>query len=224
VKETEVAAAVVEHFDLLGEVFPEVQVWAYGNRADVVVVRDDASIDVCEVKARATRSLLWQIQRWRDYCERRWVAFEPARSGAVSQHWLERFKAEGVGVLHVVRGIIQVAHEAPEAVADSWHRPRLTACLDPLHRVYGVAGSACGQYFTPFRETCHRLRLAVEKTPGLSIGDAVGRISHHYTSDKVARSSLMQWLRKGRIAGLEVRKNGRRCELYATAPTSPEGT
>jgi hypothetical protein len=64
----------------------------------------------------------------------------------------------------------------------------------------------------------------VEKTPGLSIGDAVGRISHHYTSDKVARSSLMQWLRKGRIAGLEVRKNGRRCELYATAPTSPEGT
>jgi len=223
-KETEVAAAVVAHFDALGEVFPEVQVWAYGNRADVVVVRADASIDVCEVKARASRSVLRQIQRWKDYCERRWVAFEPARSGVASQHWLERFKAEGVGVLHVVRGLVTVAHPAPEADADAWHRPRLTSCLDPLHRIYGVAGSAAGQYFTPFRETCHRLRLAVEKSPGLTIGEAVGRISHHYTSDKVARSSLLKWIRTGRVAGIEARKNGRACGLYAVPPTSPEGT
>jgi len=77
--EVDLAASVVEHFQALGAVFPEVSCWTAGDRADLVVVRSDASLDLCECKVRPCAKLLRQIQCWAGHAERRWVAYEPPR-------------------------------------------------------------------------------------------------------------------------------------------------
>jgi hypothetical protein len=225
VRETELAAPVVEHFRELGVVFPEVACWAYGDRADLVVLRDDASLDVIECKTRPTEKLLRQARSWIPYAERVWAAYEPPRRGVPTQHWRVRFAGFGLGVLHVVAGTVTVAVEAATREASSYfHRERLVRSLSPLHELYGEAGNAEGRYLTVFRATCDNLRECVAAVPGLTMKDAVGRISHHYTSDKVARASLLKWVRIGKVDGLEARDEGPGgYRLYATH-SHPEGT
>lgn len=208
------ALPVVAYFAELGAVFPEVSPWSGGDRADLVVVRDDATLDIVEVKTAPCKKLLRQIQGWRGAAERRWVAFDPPRRGEKCQRWLAAFSDDGVGVLYVVGGVVSVAALPIECATSPFHRDRMVAALTPLHAQFGAAGNARGAFYTPFRHTCDNLRAALVRAPGLTIREAVERISHHYTSDKVARSSLLAWIRKGVVEGVESRADGRVLRLF----------
>jgi hypothetical protein len=85
-------------------------------------------------------------------------------------------------------------------------RDRLRSAVSPLHQHYGEAGNAASQFLSAFRVTCDNLRDVVRESPGISIRSAVDRISHHYSSDGVARSSLMAWIRNRKIRGIEARE------------------
>ena len=221
--ERELARPVVEHFRGLGIVFPEVTCRTSGDRADLIVLRADASLDVVEVKARPCERLERQARGWIDSVERVWVAYEPPRRGAVTQRWLARFKGLGVGVLHVIAGTVTVTAEAREREAHPFFRTRIVATLSPLHEHYAEAGNADSHYLTAFRLTCDRLRVVAEARPGLTMRDAVESIQHHYTSDKVARSALLGWVRAGKVAGIRAEVEAGKARLYPStvdpAPT-----
>ena len=221
--EVEVARPVVSHFKTLGEVFPEVCCWAYGDRADIVCRRADGSLDVCEVKVAPSRKLEYQIMCWGSYADRVWVAYVPPRRGAVSERWSETFRKDGVGVIHVYGDQVAVRVEASPRTPSDWRRQRLANALSPLHSDYAEAGNADSHYLSAFRVTCTNLRDAIRARPGITMKEAVEAIEHHYTTDKVARSSMLAWIRKGKIDGVETReRDGERAlGLYLTESTSP---
>lgn len=224
VREVELGRVVTAHFDRLGGVaFPEVACWAAGDRADLVVVRSDGSLDLVEMKRSPCRKLVDQIRGWSGHADRLWVAYDPPRRGERVQRWRETFRSLGVGVLHVVDGRVEVSSEAQEATIWPGARGRLVATLHPLHAVMGEAGNAESRFYTPFRHTCDSARAALLAAPGLCVRELVGRIAHHYTSDKVARSSLLKWIRIGKVPGIEARAEGNAVRLFAT-DTRPEGT
>jgi hypothetical protein len=223
--EAELARPVVEYWRAHGVVFPEVTVWAYGRRADIVVMRDDASIDIVETKRYPNRKLIRQIEDWKPYAERCWVAYDPPRRASVAQRWRETFLRAGVGVIHVIGGQVFVSLEAIESDANPFHRSRLVRALSPLHDEYGEAGGAAGRYLTVFRVTCDNLRDAVAAAPGCTIRDAVARISHHYANERTARASLMKWVRLGKVVGVEAREL-QGCAAFGLypSPSTPERT
>jgi len=194
---------VTDHFDALGETFPEVRVYQSGDRADLVCRRPDRSLDLCEIKTRPGKKRMRQAMLWRGYAHRVWVAYEPPRRGGVSEAWSHRFRTEGVGVLWVVGDHVVVRVEAETRVANC--ADTLDRILCPEHRAYGEAGNAESKFMSAFRITCDNLRAAVSARPGITMAEAVAGMDHHYTSDKVARSSLLAWIRARKIKGIECR-------------------
>lgn len=77
-----------------------------------------------------------------------------------------------------------------------------------------LAGSAGGGYHTPFRATCKRVREAVEAEPGISLGKLLAEVTTHYASKAGARSGIVYWADRGRIPGVEVRRDGKLLRLY----------
>jgi hypothetical protein len=202
----EVARPVVAHFSALGETFPEVVVYAYGSRADLVCRRRDGSLDVVEVKRGPCARLLRQVQCWERSADRIWAAYQAPRRGAAGARWADKFRSAGVGVLEVGddRRVFVRAEPADRAPDPYWRR-RLADALSPLHRDFAEAGNAESRYLSAFRVTCANLLDMVRANPGITMKTAVACISHHYTSEKVARSSLLAWIRAKKVPGVVTR-------------------
>lgn len=68
----------------------------------------------------------------------------------------------------------------------------------------------------PSREQLERV---VRAEPGLTLKQAIDKITHHYSSDRAAASSLVHWIVGGKIAGVSVRRSHvthGRLELFPT--------
>lgn len=76
-----------------------------------------------------------------------------------------------------------------------------------------VPGNADSDYWTPWRETCHRVEKFVGENPGCTTTELIEGIEHHYRNDSSARSSIPQWIRAGKI-DVDIRKEGGRLYFY----------
>lgn len=217
--EVEVARPVVAHFKALGQTFPEVVMSAYGSRADLVCRRPDGTLDVVEVKVAPCAKLLRQVECWERTADRVWAAYRAPRRGGA--RWAFQFKDRGVGVIEVAGGTVFVRHEpADDRDPDPYWWKRLNEALSPLHAEYAEAGNSESRYLSAFRVTCTNLLEAVRSSPGITMKEAVSRISHHYASARGAQSSLLSWVIAGKVPGVEARpvKGARRYVLFETSP------
>ncbi len=92
-----------------------------------------------------------------------------------------------------------------EAVAPKLWRKRtetLARCLTAERRIVGEAGSAGGEYWTPFRKTCRAVCEAVRARPGETLREIVASVATHYRTPGTARSSLAKWIEQGALAGV----------------------
>ncbi len=76
------------------------------------------------------------------------------------------------------------------------------------------AGATNGGYWTPFRLTVADLTKHVVANPGITLGDAIAAIDHHYMGDKSAKQCISQYLREGVIKGIRLERKGRTLTLY----------
>jgi len=77
-----------------------------------------------------------------------------------------------------------------------------------------VPGNAESSFDSAFQRTSRRLRDAVNEEPGLTLKDVLGRVEHHYRSERHAQSALLGWLKAGRVRGVQAKYDGRRYRLY----------
>lgn len=89
----------------------------------------------------------------------------------------------------------------------------LISGLCPEHKTFAKAGTSGGGHYTDFKRTCEILRRFVEKNPGTTIPEAIGKIEHHYSSDSSARQSMRTWIQKGIVPGLELVPDGGKLRL-----------
>ena len=203
--EAELGEAVAAWLEVQGwDVYPEVQIFTGGARADIVATRG-RYIWVVECKRAFGLAVIAQADAWRRFSHLTSVAVPGARNSD-SRYFGERVCLErGIGIIH----------PRPTLPAEQWDRwgykppalrraadtAQLRSRLDPGHKRHRP-GNADHSYHTPFRATCERLAELVKRSPGLTIREAIDGIAHHYQSDVNARASLRQWVRGGHVPGV----------------------
>lgn len=92
----------------------------------------------------------------------------------------------------------------------------LEGMLNEAQRTYAPAGTATGRRWSPFRETCDKVKLYVKGHPGCTMKEVIEAVDHHYGNDATARSSMAHWIEARKVDGVEIRREGRRLALYPT--------
>ena len=208
--EKQVAAPLVtwlEHHDW--EVHQEVQMQTGGPRADIVA-RMGRLIWIVEVKRSLSLSLLDQVAQWHGYGNYVSAAAWQARPC----FFLERYLGYlGIGLFRVdYGGVGQII--GPKLVRQ--RSDQLARCLCEETRTWAKAGATCqDEWFTPYRRTCRAVLQAVSQDPGITTKQVMERITHHYENEQSARSSLLQWVRAGKVPGVRVeRPTGSKSALW----------
>ena len=195
--ETELATTVLAELQRFGyETYEEVYA---GNRADIVAVQGPV-LAVVECKVSLSLKFLDQLLEWRGQANHIIAAYAGGRYNGAFDFVC---RSAGIGVWEVrgAQHIVIRCHPRLFRKTGS----RLRRALSPQNRSgAGVsAGTNGGGYHTPFRETCQTLRAIVARHPdGILLRDALTQFNHHYSSNKVAMSSLPKLIRSGVIKGI----------------------
>lgn len=218
--EEALAATVVRHLrDLHWDVHQEVV--CGGPRADIVAVQG-ARVWVIESKMSLTLDLLGQALEWRGVAHYVSVAVPKyAKAGAYRARAVsERILREwGIGLMRVTA--TEPGDRWAEARVDTELAPRLDRHPHPNSlknlrarlcddtRTFAAAGNAQGKFWSPFKATVREIHRALGEKDGLSTRELVASISHHYSSDSSARSTLPKWLMDGKIPGVRGEHSGK---------------
>lgn len=210
ISEAEMAAAVVAElqrrgFDTYEEVYS-------GARCDIVGLNGPVVVAV-ECKTSLSLQLLDQMLGWKGHASFI-IGAVPERGSSGKRAARTLLRHEGFG-LWEARGRDRI---------DVWVKPRMFRQIDRRLRDACVsenrsgaslpAGSPGGGYFTPFRDTCNELLKIVNAHPdGIMLREALTLLDHHYSSDKVAMSSLPKLIRTGVIKGIRV-NSGTPLKIY----------
>lgn len=210
--EAEMAAVVVAWLGESGwTVYQEVK--HRGCVADIVAIQGRRSW-VVECKLAASLSVLDQAMEWVGRAHFVSIAV-PSRSGRglALGHVLE---SKGIGCIRVTFLNEWERKDEWSAARGVRHdvKPRLyrrcgvdwTNVVCEAQRTECPAGTAGGGYWTPFRETCRLVESAVRSEPGLTMKDLISRVRHHYGSDSTARTCIANWIRAGRISGVQIQE------------------
>lgn len=212
--ESDLAKVVVEYLREQGwEVYQEVKLKGSGV-ADIVAVQGQI-VWVIESKMSLGFAVLEQAWKWQRYAHYVSVAV-PVGYGKVKGRQLanQMMRSLGIGHLEVSPGWVRVY--APPSLNRRAAAKALRDSLNEKHKTYAQAGNADGRHWSPFKQTCDDIRVAVATSPGITMKDLLERITTHYRSLATARSSIVFWARHGKIKGVEVRREGRRLTLHPT--------
>lgn len=184
------------------------------GRIDIVARRAPVILAI-ECKTSLSLAVLGQAARWSGIAHQSYAAVP--NKYRTNQYMNAICQAIGVGII-AVGWEISVAKPAPFIRGALTHNI-LRAINDGNRTGAGNATAGTnGGYWSPWRETITQLARAVHKTPGITLRDALAKIDHHYSTDATARSSLSHWIRLGKVAGIEARRDGRKLRLYPTTP------
>jgi len=215
--EIEIAEVLVKHFHDSGFiVFQEVEYSRDWKRptADLVIegkgMKGKSGLEIIEVKRSMTMSVLAQAIRWRHIVSRISIAIPDIRIKYpdVIDPVLDRY---GIGLYRVrmnsglSRDPEVKVDRAPESRAAQWEANFRSGICD-LHRDFAKAGNPDGKRVTAWTVTVQNLIDYVFENGRTPIRSALKMISHHYSSNTVARASITRQIRRGDIPDLQVDK------------------
>lgn len=199
-KETDVGRTVVSWLRDLGwTVYQEV----IGIHADIVAVQERYHaaplVWIIECKTSLNLKVICQAID-RSYWAHRVSVAVPRRSFPRFAETILR--SVGIGLLTVESGGGFVA----ETVHPSFRRDALVKeTFKSLHdeqKTFCDAGSPGGLHWSPFKETCRRIREAVNATPGAWLRDVLKDVGHHYSNNSTAAACLAKWISLGKVSGV----------------------
>jgi hypothetical protein len=235
--ETEVAEPVVAWLQAAGwDVYQEVKA-GDGRSCDIVATRGPL-LWVVEAKVRLNAEVVEQARWWRQYAHYASVAV-PYRSWPGNAVINLAVGTWGIGVFGVHNPTVLYRPAATDedraklvtnCVKPSLNRQglakflRLALCEE--QRTYLAAGSPCGGGWSPYKATCRALERVVIDHPGCTLREAIvgakgpdgaqlwPGITHHYSTDSTANSSLKHWLEAGKVPGVRLARDGQSLRLY----------
>lgn len=240
-RETELAKSVITWLEGNGwDVYQEVQPLRCDRVADIVAV-SGPTLWIIECKTTLGLSVMAQALLWIGWAHYVSVAVPDARHSR-GRSYAYGCLEQDTGLIEVYkepvytpeikgpRGRQRFLREdwsgVAERVAPKLHRKhpsaaaariaRLRAELSPQHKTYAEAGNAGGRRWTPFRQTCERMRAAVANNPGMGTKELIANLRHHYMSAASARGTLSRLAQEGVIEGVRCVKEGSRLRFYPT--------
>lgn len=231
VSEADIGSAVVAYLENQGyDTYQEVKPPKWSDRtADIVVripQRTTSLYWVVEIKRNLGLAVMEQARAWTrsGLCHMVSVAAIPPKKG-FKPFSLEILRHFGIGLIRVQtlrRGGCEVS-----GISTGMPSPRLHRLdrkdlakvwsLSEQHKTFARAGTNAGYRWTPFTATCAALYRFVSNNNPCTFSSAMKAIRghHHYSSDASCRSSMLTWLREGRVAGLTLREEGKSKILVA---------
>lgn len=222
--EAEVAAQVVAYLRDMGwRVWQEVGLAPYAHPSFDIVAELDGKLWSIETKTGFAHQVVAQAWARRKYVHWASVATPPVvRITSASQ--LSEYTASHLGIGRiVVYGDDYVFQETPPMMLRRPEPKALASLREQLERTpenFATAGTNVGGRWSPFRETCDKIRRFVHAHPGATLAEVISGVDHHYRKDSTAHASISKWARLGKIRGVEVRKDGRLFRLYAQESAS----
>lgn len=232
--ETDIAARVVAWLEHDGwEVYQEVE--GRNGRCDIYGVRGRLAWAI-EVKKSFGLRVIEQAHGWIGYANLVSIAV-PNVSSSFGARLCEQL---GIGTIETTMRQQSYWRRTDKGRLDSngnpredWERvelpPDLTVrerakprlwrrCKRPKlfesQKTFAPAGNNFGKYVTGASEVKRQLILIVNATPGIALNDAIGRIPHHYASDKSARSTLIKYIEWKQVPEVRIERIGRSVHLY----------
>jgi len=212
-KETDIAASIIAWLEAQEwETYKEVMAFHSGQRADIVATKGNL-IWVIETKTTLTFEVISQALGWKGFAHFISIGLPERLSKSSGRTLAESFVHDcRLGIIIV--GKNHVHSKPPPINREIFMIDYMRRGLIP-QRKSSIAGNANHDYYTPWRETCERLAKVVKANPGISMKDAVTELKHHhYCSDATAIASLRQWLRAGKLKGIEGRIEAGKLKLY----------
>lgn len=213
-EEQKYCALVVE--TLAGEgwsIYQEVETRV--GRTDIVAVRDNIRWAI-EVKTSMNLAVMDQARANTAYFHYSSLAVPAPKGGCHSRSW--KFAQECGGVFGF--GVISLhpnSHATQQLRTQSRgklnRRPLLVNLFEEQKNLV-QAGTNRGGQWTTFKSTVRDLEWVARTNPGIKLKEAVGKISHHYSSEPSATGSLSRYIRKGIITSVRL-ENGL---LYTATP------
>ena len=212
-REVDLACVVVawlrdQHWD----VYQEVQTHRAGMRADIVAVQGRI-VWVIETKLTLGFSVIGQAAEWTHYAHYVSAAVPKAKrrsSNSVAIH--AALTTLGIGLLLVSPERDRWTAGVEETMPTPLHRKALVSVLrDALtegHKTFAAAGNADGRFYSPFQETCLRLRRYLKEHGSVPIGQAIESIDHHYRRTSTAKGCLVKWIDLGKVRGVRINRDG----------------
>lgn len=226
--EQELARPVVRWLQQLRyDVFQEVSTGS--GVADVVATQGRLLLTV-ETKLSLNFDVIAQACAWRPYAHLSYVAVPAGVRYSDGRRLAEHVcKMLGVGVLLVYHSTTPQAgfnsrtvHEQVKPMlARSAAHDHIRRWLRPEQKTgeFGEAGASGGGHYTNFKGTARALGRLVKSEPGIELSKVIEQIDHHYATPASARTHLAQWIERGIIEGIELRREGRKLRLYPKEKT-----
>lgn len=182
-----------------------------------IVATSGRIVAVVELKIGLTWELLYQAIRWRHDAHLVWVAVPQAKASDGRRVAERVFGDKGIGILSVrwaggADPRVEVVQRP--ALNRRAEAERIRSLLRPEHKTFAPAGMSHGGRWTPFRETCDRLRRYVGENPGAPLKAAIGSIQHHYASGSSARAHLIDLIGRGVVPGVSLKREGKALSLW----------
>jgi hypothetical protein len=219
-KEVDVAKPVVAYFKEMGyDVYQEVTVNNIGI-ADIVATKGKM-VCVVEVKKSMSLQLLAQANSWVGYTHCVYIA-TPCLYRPSKQHRFINGLMHSYGI-----GYLEVSTSSRQPLQIKL-RPRymrkayvnlIKSSLFEAQKDFSEAGNADGKRWTPFQETLRKLTQIVADSPGITMKEAINKLSHHYSSDASAKNAIATLIHRGEIKGLELIKEDNMNRLFIQRKT-----
>ena len=223
-KETDIAKPVIawlmaQHWD----VYQEVCTGQASAIADIVAVQAGIAW-IIEVKTSMSLALLAQANPWLASARFTSVAVPAEKPGryrltsSTRQFAYDLCHRMGLGVI-VVRPDDGVEQTVAPRVQRAYMRGfDIRTHLREEQKTWAEAGSRVDQRWSPFQQTCRAVLEKVTTSPGLTFKQLIDGLAHHYAKDSTAHCCLRQWIHRGKVRGVECRRDGRQLRVYPSKP------
>ena len=224
ISEVDIARPVVDYLNGQGwSVYQEVE--TISGIADIVAVLDKR-LWIVEVKNSLSLSLLAQADRWLGRAHWVSVAFPMMKQvGSMTEgrrFAMKILEERGIGTLVVDFSRKPVAvSEYRGTPARMLRRPFPDAVrfirdnLKEQQKTFADAGSLGGAHWTPYKESCGRIRRFVKNNKGVSVKELVEELGKlHYATKSSARHSISAMAREGHVPDVVARHEDGKLRLF----------
>lgn len=193
------------------EIYQEVQVFQYGHVADIVAKQNNL-IWIVECKLSLSLAVIEQAVGWKKMAHFVSIStLHPHRQMPGRNVAKKLLGIMGIGLIEFQGTYGRVFIEPKLNRKAVTHHIVLTQ----HHKTWAKAGNADRNYWTPFQETCRKVKEIVEENPGILIKQIIELLDrHHYSNDTTAKSCLLQWAKLGKIPGIEIHRIGKYQHFY----------
>lgn len=203
------------------EVYQEVQIYSGGSVADIVAVQGRL-VWVIECKKTLCFELLGQGENWTEHAHYTSVC-------------VPRVADRVIGLTTKILNLTGMGLVRADEYGRVWeaHKPRInrradaTTLLKALreeHKTFAQAGTDSGRRWTPFLDTCSKIRKRVEELPGIEMRELIASVETHYATPASARANIKVWAEAGKIPGVKIIRAGRRLRLYPEGHNTAQAT